>query len=231
MKVVVDIHSHFIPGIDDGVQSKDESLHLITQLNHLGYKKLITTPHIYQGVYNNTPEIILAGLEKMRDAVRSAGLHIQLEAASEYFFDVKFIENVKSSNLLTFGDKYVLFELASMAKPPQLEEIVFELNTLGYKPVLAHPERYIYFHKPDLEDYHKLHDMGLQFQLNALSLTAFYSVPIRKYARLLIQNELVDWIGSDMHNQRYLDEFKIAIEDNYYMDLINSGKILNNQLL
>ncbi len=227
----MDIHSHFIPGIDDGVQSKDESLHLITQMSHLGYKKLITTPHIFFGVYNNTPEIILSGLEKMRDAVRSAGLNIQLEAASEYFFDEKFIESVKKSNLLTFGDKYVLFELASMTKPPQLEEMVFELNTLGYKPVLAHPERYVYFHTPDLEEYHKLHDMGLLFQLNVLSLAAFYSVPIRKYARQLIKSGLVDLVGSDMHNQRYLNEFKFALEDNYYIDLINSGKILNNQLL
>lgn len=228
---MVDIHSHFIPGIDDGVQSVDESVNIITKLNHLGYKKLITTPHIFYGVYNNTPEIILTGLEKMRTAVRNAGLNIQLESAAEYFFDEKFIENVKAENLLTFGDKYVLFELPTMAKPPQLEEIVFELNTLGYKPVLAHPERYTYFHNPKLSEYEKLHDMDLLFQLNALSFAGFYPSPIGKYARLLARNEFVDWVGSDIHNERYFNEFKYAIEDDNYLRLINSGKILNNQLL
>ena len=108
----VDLHSHLLPGIDDGVQTLEESIDLISNFSKLGYEKLITTPHIMSDFYANTPEIINAKLKEVRQAVSQAGLSIQIEAAAEYYFDENFIDLVESKKgLLTFGDNYVLFEI------------------------------------------------------------------------------------------------------------------------
>lgn len=229
--VFVDIHSHFIPGIDDGVKTEDESLELLSGLFHLGYKKVVTTPHIYQGVFNNSYETILPGLERMREVLKQNSIGIELEAAAEYFFDDYFLKCIQEENLLTFGDNYVLFELSSNVRPRQLEDAVFELKLKGYKPVLAHPERYNYFHEPKLDSLEKLKGMELLFQMNALALNGFYNNTIMRVARQLIKNEWIDWVGSDMHNMRYLESFRDALEDEYYEKLCATGNLLNNTLI
>lgn len=229
--IIVDIHSHFIPGIDDGVATESESLDLITGLYHLGYKKLITTPHIFHGVYNNSYDSILPGLDRMRKLIQQSGMKIELEASAEYFFDEYFLRNIQNETLLPFGDNYVLFELPSSSKPPQVEDAVFELTLKGYKPVLAHPERYPFYNEPGFSSLEKLKSMGVLFQVNALSLSGFYSPKVQRFAKQLIKQNWIDWVGSDMHNHRYFDNFKIAIQTEAYHQLCTSGNLLNNTLI
>src|SRR5690349_18476422 len=107
-----DMHSHLIPGIDDGSQSMEESLELIRKFKSLGYRKLITTPHIMSDSFRNNPDIILEGLEKLRVAVKEAGIEIELAAAAEYYYDEGFSKLIKEKNLLTLNGNHVLFEVS-----------------------------------------------------------------------------------------------------------------------
>lgn len=226
----VDIHSHLVPGIDDGSQSYEESIDLIRGLADLGIEKIITTPHILTGSYNNTPESIRAGLEKLKPEMRRAGLNVEIDCAAEYYFDDYFINALVADNLITFAGKHVLFELPVMMKPTQLEEAIFEMNTRGYTPVLAHPERYVYLHGPKMELYTKLKEMDVLFQVNMLSFIGYYSKPIQKAARDLTKAGMIDLLGSDMHNKRHLEAMPGALQDEYLLRVLNQPNLLNHKL-
>ena len=165
-----DLHSHLLPGIDDGVQSIEESLEVIRGFINLGFKKLVTTPHIMHDFYKNDADIILGKLEEVRKALAEASLEIEIEAAAEYYLDEYFLALINSeTKLLSFGDNYVLFELSFMTKPLTIKEAVFSMQTKGYKPVLAHAERYLYYHD-SIKSLQELASNGVLLQLNLLSL-------------------------------------------------------------
>ena len=225
----VDMHSHLLPGIDDGVQTMEQSIVLIRQFSELGCQKLITTPHIMSDFYPNTPEIIYRKLNEVKQAVLEAKIPIQIEAAAEYYFDEYFIDLVEEKiDLLTFGDNYVLFEIGFMNEPLKLKSMIFDLLTLGYKPVLAHPERYFYYHQK-LENFQELIDRGVLLQLNINSITGYYSKKVKKVAEKLIDNRMIHFIGSDCHNERHFDAMKEAVGQKMYKK-ITSLEILNDTL-
>lgn len=222
-----DMHSHLIPGIDDGSKTMEESLALIQEMAELGLKKLITTPHIMSEYYRNTPEIIQMGLEDLRKAVQQAGISIEIEAAAEYYLDEIFLEKVKSGEpLLTFGENYILVETGFINKPQMLLESFFQLEMAGYKPVFAHPERYQYL-LADKNLQQEILDRGILLQVNMLSLTGFYSRPVKDFAEYLIDTGNVRFLGSDCHNARYLEMLKSLSATKYYpkikeMDWLNT---------
>lgn len=225
-----DVHSHFIPGIDDGAQTMEDSVALIREFYNLGYKKVITTPHILADAYRNTPEIIAGGLEKVRVALKTEGIPIQIEAAAEYYIDFDFSRKLEQEKLLTFGDNYLLFEVSYVNAPDNLEQVIFKLQTNGYKPVLAHPERYLFW-SHNFEKYVQLKEKGLLFQLNINSLTGCYSAETKKIALQLIEKDMIDFVGSDCHHAGHINLIKTqAIYENGLHKLIESGKLLNNTL-
>jgi len=222
----VDMHSHLIPGIDDGSKNLEESLSLIRRLKELGLRKLVTTPHVMSEYYRNTPEIIQLGLQDLREAIAKEGLDISIEAAAEYYIDEIFLEKVeKGEKLLTIAKNLVLVETGFINKPQMLFETLFNLELQGYKPVLAHPERYQYLiHDKNLQN--DLLDRNVYFQVNLLSLTGFYSKTVKEFAELLIDEGKVKFFGTDCHNHRYLDMLDSLPKSRYYhklksMDLLN----------
>ncbi len=201
----VDMHSHLIPGIDDGAKTMEESLILLARLQSYGLRKVITTPHIMSEYYRNTPEIIQMGLEDLRKSASNQGLTIQIDAAAEYYMDEIFLEKVKSGEkLLTFGDSNILVETGFINKPQMLLDIIFHLEMAGYRPILAHPERYQYL-IADKNLQQELIDRQLAFQINLLSLTGFYSKQVKDFAENLLDKGAVAFLGTDCHNERYLD--------------------------
>src|SRR5690606_18186926 len=224
----VDMHSHLIPGIDDGSKSLEESLALIGRMEGYGLRKLIITPHVMTEFFKNTPEIIQSGLEQLRSSIKAANINIELEAAAEYYLDEVFIEKISGGQkLLTFGDNYVLVETGFMSKPSMLLESFFQLEMAGYQPVLAHPERYLYLHH-DPELLEAMVDRDMKFQLNLLSITGYYSKPVKKFAEKLIDEGLVKLVGTDCHNERYLDYMERLTEEKYFhklqsLDLLNKS--------
>ena len=225
-----DVHSHFIPGIDDGAETMEDSMALIKSFYDLGYKKVITTPHILTDGYPNTPEIILDGLEKVRVALKHENIPIQMEAAAEYYIDFDFGRKIEEEKLLTFGKNYLLFEISYLNPPDNLEQIIFKLLTSGYKPVLAHPERYNFWHHT-FEKYEQLKEKGLLFQLNINSLTGYYSRATKKTAERMVEKNMVDFLGSDCHHSEHVNLIKRdAVYEKALYKLIESGKLLNNTL-
>lgn len=198
----VDMHSHLIPGIDDGAQTIEDSLVLIKRLQALGFTEIITTPHTYSDYYPNTSAGILAGLETVRAALKENNIDIPIKAASEYYLDDHFESLLNNHDILTLDEKHVLVEMSFFAAPPKLFQYLFKIQTKGYKPVLAHPERYS-FYEGDLKKYEALKEAGCLFQVNALSIAGYYGPLVQRDAQKLLKAGMIDLIGTDMHHERH----------------------------
>ena len=224
-----DVHSHFIPGIDDGAKTMEDTLELLRSMQDLGYKKVITTPHVMSDYYRNTPEIILGGLDKVREAAQSEGLYIQIEAAAEYYLDYDLEEKIKKKSLLTFGDNYVLFEMPFVGEPQNLSRCVFEMQMAGYKPVMAHIERYTFWHR-EYDKIEALKDKGVILQLNINSLSGHYSLPTKKIAEKLIDNDMIELVGTDCHNVNHIQLLQHTLTVPYLHKILGKKDLLNRSL-
>jgi protein-tyrosine phosphatase len=225
-----DIHSHFIPGIDDGAKTMEDTIQMIGEMHELGYKKVITTPHIMGDFYRNTPEIILAGLEKVRAALKEANIPVAIEAAAEYYLDYDLERKLDEGKLMTFGNNNLLFEVSYLNAPENLFHFIFRLQTMGYQPVLAHPERYNFWHST-FAKYEDLVEKGVKLQLNLNSLSGYYSVATKKIAEQLIDKDMISYIGSDCHHMGHINLIKNVIYENHLQKLMDSGKLLNHTLV
>lgn len=207
----VDIHSHILFGIDDGAKTSDDTKDLITSMKSLGFTKAITTPHTTPLVWENTREGILNRYDEVKKTLPDEAKSIQLEVASEYLMDETFLRQVREEPLLTLKDKYVLVEMSYMTPPIHLYDILFELRTQGYEIVLAHPERYNFYHA-DMSQYKKLKKAGCHFQLNLLSVTGYYGEYVLKAADALLKENMFDFVGSDIHHKRHIAGFDSKVK-------------------
>lgn len=216
-RITTDIHSHLLPGIDDGVESFEEALAVVEGFMLLGYTKLITTPHIMQDYYRNEPDEIRELAALLQSKIYDRGWDLTIEAAAEYYLDEGLMEKVENDEaLLTFGNRYLLFETSFINKPIYLEEFLFKTMSRGYTPVMAHPERYAFIHnEPDLLQ--TLMDRGMLSQINANSLAGYYSKEVRKMARRIIDARLVNFVGSDCHSIKHLEVLREVISDPYFL--------------
>jgi len=231
-QIKVDMHCHLLPGIDDGVENFDESIDMLKRFAALGYKKVIITPHIMGDFYKNTPEGINTKLQELKKLLIVNNIELELEAAAEYYLDEWFIASLKrSEQLMTFGkiNKYLLFETSYINESSQLFEAIFEMKASGYTPVLAHPERYTYLYS-SFNRFIDLKEKGTLFQLNINSLSGYYSQAAQKFAEKLIDNNMVDFIGSDCHGIRHMLALDKSIKTRLYSKLLKLD-LLNNSLL
>ncbi|MFN3446020.1 MAG: tyrosine-protein phosphatase [Bacteroidia bacterium] len=226
--ITTEVHSHLIPNIDDGVQSLEESITVFKNFADRGYKKVITTPHIMGDFYKNGPENILPALEIIRAELRSQGIELEIQAAAEYMIDDAFEKKIASGSLLTFGQNHVLVELPFTEEPANFKSALFELRIAGYKPVLAHPERYA-FMAMRKDKYTELFEQGVLFQINLFSLIGYYSPQVKKTAEYLIENKMVHLVGSDCHGHRHLPVLDDALKS-YNYQRICQLPLINNTL-
>jgi tyrosine-protein phosphatase YwqE len=227
--VITDMHSHLLFGIDDGAVSLENSLELIEHLMSMGYKKFYTTPHIYRDLYFNSPETILPKLEIVRNAIKEKGWDIELDAAAEYFLDEHFEDLIAKKELLTIGKKYVLFELNFDEEPINLKRALFNLQIDGFKPILAHPERYSYYHR-QFEKFVDLADRDVFLQLNINSLSGHYGPEVKKTSERMIDAGIVSFIGTDCHHLGHVNLSEMVRTNAHLKKLIESGKLLNHTL-
>jgi tyrosine-protein phosphatase YwqE len=230
----VDMHSHLLPGLDDGAETVEHSLGLLRALRELGYRKLIMTPHIMGDFYKNTPEGVRAALQLLREAAVTAGLgDVELDCAAEYYLD-EFLGRklADGTEMLTFGGdkRYLLFETSYMNEPLNLFEIIFEMKSQGYRPVLAHPERYTYLYGrfSDIEKMRRDYDVLLQVNLN--SLAGYYSPAAKKVAEQLIDAGMVDFVGTDAHHLRHTDTLLRRTLPQPHLEKVLKLPLLNNTL-
>lgn len=210
----IDIHSHILFGIDDGAKTFEDSLFLVKSLMSMGVSEIITTPHIIKHVWENTSEGILNRHNEVVRRLANENIHIPFRAAAEYLMDDEFVNLFKSQPLLTLKDNYVLVEMSYINAPIQLYDILFDLQVAGYKPVLAHPERYNFFHH-NFNEYKKLKKAGCLFQLNLLSVMGYYGELVAKTAQSLLSSGLIDFASSDAHHAKHIESFegKVILKD------------------
>jgi tyrosine-protein phosphatase YwqE len=223
-----DLHSHLIPGIDDGSPNLDTSIRLIRGLMGLGYKKIITTPHVNADIFPNTPAIIRAGQNVVTEELRRQGIDIGFLAAAEYLMDERFTRLLATGEpLLTLKDNLVLVELSFAVPAINLLEILFDMQLKGYQPVLAHPERYLYF-GANRKWYEQLRNAGCFFQLNLLSFAGHYGPGSRQLAEYLVKKQYVDFLGTDLHREEHLRELRSSVKIHRTVkDLLETGLIKN----
>ena len=215
-----DMHSHLLPGIDDGAPNMETSLALIRSLVDLGYKRLYTTPHVMSELYPNTHDQILKKRDEVLQAIDREGIVLdKFDAAAEYFIDESFVKLLKNEPLLTLPGNRVLVEMSFFQPSPVLHQVLFDLQMKGYKPVLAHPERYRYY--SSLEDFENLKQLGCEFQTNILSLIGYYNKAIQAAARTLLQHKLIDFLGTDLHHARHLENLRQALCHKSVIEAVN----------
>ncbi|AOZ98522.1 tyrosine-protein phosphatase [Flavobacterium commune] len=207
----IDIHSHLLPGIDDGAKTFEDSLRLTQALKSFGISQFITTPHIIQHVWENTHEQIIANKNSTVEKLHKNNITIPFQAAAEYLMDDQFVRLFQSNDLLTLKDNHVLVEMSYINAPIQLYSILFDLRVAGYTPVLAHPERYLFYHK-NFNEYEKLKKAGCLFQLNLLAVVGYYGENITKIAESLLQKGMYDFVGSDVHHDNHIAAFEQKIK-------------------
>ena len=225
-----DMHSHLLPGIDDGSPDLDTSVELINGLTALGFKKLITTPHIMQDMYPNKRPDILERCEMLKKHLESESIHVQIEAAAEYFLD----DNLKKllankEQLLTFGDNLVLVEFSMASEPIDFKELLFEMQMQNYQPVIAHPERYVY-HERNKEFFEELKSAGYLFQLNIMALAGAYGKSVNELAKYFIKHQYYELAGTDLHNPHQLAHLHNHSIIHGLNELLDSGKLMNPDL-
>jgi protein-tyrosine phosphatase len=226
---IIDIHSHLLPGLDDGVQSFEEAEEIITRFQKLGYRKLITTPHVMSDFFRNTTEGILSKLGELNQWLISKNIDVEVQAAAEYYLDEELFRKIETDvPLLTFGKNYLLFETNFMTEPLNLKEFIFLATTKGYKPVLAHPERYLYL-QSNFSKAEDLLNRGILFQLNISSISGYYSKAAQSIAHKLIDNGWIHLIGSDCHNLQHIQLLEETRRSKYFQKAI-SLPLLNNTL-
>ncbi|WP_341221439.1 tyrosine-protein phosphatase [Polaribacter atrinae] len=207
-KGFIDIHSHLLPGIDDGAKNLDTSIALITKMRSYGIKNIITTPHVLGDLYQNSSDTIKNKLKEVQEELQRRNItDVSIHAAAEYMMDEQFSELLEKNDILTLKDNYVLVEMSYFSAPINLYEILFEIQVKGYKPVLAHPERYNFFHN-DFNHYYKLKKAGCLFQLNLLSLTEQYGKGVQKMSEKILKENLYDFAGTDVHHKNHLELLK-----------------------
>ncbi len=226
------MHSHILPGIDDGSPAPDVSISLIRGLAALGYKKLIATPHVMWDMYRNTPEIIQGAHKQLEAELKKAGVDIKISAAAEYYLDEYFVQLLDTDTpLLTLKDKMVLIEFSFISSPFDVKDILFKLQIKGYQPILAHPERYLYLNN-NKAFYDELLDAGCRFQVNLLSLTNYYGKGATDLAHYLIKKNHVSLLGTDLHHDRHLNALQNGGSAlmGTVQKLLDSGNLLNSSL-
>lgn len=190
----VDWHCHILPGVDDGVQTMDEALHILAAYERLGIREVWLTPHIMEDIPNPTARL----RERFAELLAAYKGNVVLNLAAENMLDKLFEERLEQGDLLPLGKdgRHLLVETSYFNPPMGLDDILRRIQAKGYYPLLAHPERYIYMEE---NDYARLKSMHIKFQLNLFSLMDLYGKEVRKRAKELQSKGMYDYIGTDLH--------------------------------
>lgn len=226
----IDMHSHIIPGIDDGAQDVNASIELIEGLQKLGINRAIATPHIIGDLYRNSDETIEPALEILQQELKVRNNDFKVTAAAEYQLDDYFIQLLRAKvPLRTIKDNIILTEFSWLSRPEKVDEICFEILTEGYKPILAHPERYPYYHQ-EFSMYENLINKGFVLQLNLLSLSGYYGSAVAKVAKQLLKEGLISYIGTDLHHPQHLQALSDAKNRKHFKEILQGLEFRNEEL-
>lgn len=220
LKGMTDVHSHLLPGVDDGSPNLATSLELLAWLENLGLKKVWLTPHVMEDFQNQN-----AQLEEVFQTLKQQYQGpIELALSSEYMLDAGFSPRLPDQ-ILPLGKQHLLVETSYIYCPVGFNDLLLDIYQAGFQPVIAHPERYMYMEEADYRD---LKEKGYAFQLNLMSLSGYYGHRPQKVSEDLLKKGWYDFVGSDLHHlRRYaplletmtlkreqIDNLRVLIENN-----------------
>ena len=227
-----DMHCHLLPGIDDGPESIEESLSIIQAMVAVGYQGAICTSHIFPEVYDNKADDMLRGVDSLQSVLDENNINFTLHASAEYMVDRQFIELAKAKKLLAFGKKdYVVIETGFTQENPYFDEAIYEMQYAGYCPILAHPERYLYLSQSkSIEQFEKIIDKGIELQINLFSLIGLYGRLSKEVAKILLKNNFIQWIGTDIHRSQHISLLEKANDLKTLSNSMRDNPIQNKYL-
>ncbi|MCA5004137.1 protein tyrosine phosphatase [Sphingobacterium sp. WQ 366] len=226
----VDMHNHILPGIDDGSQSVGDSIDLIKGLSGLGFQKFICTPHIMDGVHPNNKSSINRAFTELTKALTESESKVKIFSAAEHMIDEGMVSLIAKDNLCVMPGGYVLIEMSYLAESKALFQTILDIQNLGYKPILAHPERYNYYHY-NFNMYRQIKDAGCLLQLNLLSVSRYYGTEVKVAALTMLKSGMYDFVGTDCHHQKHLAALQDVVAKYPMRDLLRTCNILNPTLL
>lgn len=199
-----DIHCHILPGVDDGSRDVETSAELVERMQGWGIERILASPHVTQDTFENTRETLTPALESLRAELARRGNNIEVLHSAEYRIDELLMRHIEAGDLMPYPNDYLLIENSFMQEPWNLDQLIFDLQVRGFRPILAHPERYSYYYTHK-NRYEEIRNLGAGLQINLLSLAGAYGKAERAVAEYLIKNELVDFIGTDLHRRSHAD--------------------------
>ena len=223
----LDMHSHILPGIDDGASDVAQALSYVKALENLGFEKLICTPHIYKDLYPNTKDSIRNAQRLLQDSLDKENVKLKLSSAAEYMLNQDFD---KDGDLCTIENEYLLVEMSYLSESPNINEIIFDIQITGIQPILAHPERYTFYFR-DKSRLKQLKEKGCHFQLNLLSILGYYGKEVRLLAEALLKENLYDFAGTDLHHEKHLMTLTEAVQSGRLFSLLGNYQFKNKQLI
>lgn len=203
-----DVHCHIVPGVDDGSPDPTVSAELIERMKSWGIRTIIATPHVTQDTFENTPETLDPAFDKLCDEIRRRDIEISISMSAEYRIDDFFRHQLEAGNVTTMPNNLILVENSYLQEPWNLDQFLYDLKLKGLRPILAHPERYLYYGRTNPGRYEQIHRSGTFLQINLLSLAGYYGKEEKKTAERLIEEELVDFVGTDLHHHRHADKIE-----------------------
>lgn len=204
----IDIHNHILPGIDDGAKTVEESIALIKAFSEFGVKHFIATPHIMHNYYPNDAESINNALHELKNGLVKNNINdASIVAAAEHMIDSNFEDILKDNKVMPLAKNYLLVEMSYLQPSINFHVAIQKIASERFFPILAHPERYVYL-KNNSSKYQKYKEQGLLFQLNLLSLGDYYGKEVQRKAMKLIENGLIEFLASDVHNLAQIQSLK-----------------------
>lgn len=203
-RIAIEMHNHILPGIDDGCKEVAESIEILRVLEKIGYRKVIFTPHVFSDLFPNTPDTINAAYTVLKDALalETEPLNLKLAVSAEYMVDGELLERLVKRPPTLLNNSYILIEFSLFQPPQNYKDIIFELSLSGYKPIIAHPERYGYTAN-NLDFFSDLIERGCILQLNINSVLGGYGKSAFKVAKELLKLEQYELLGGDIHQLRH----------------------------
>ncbi|MBD5186024.1 MAG: hypothetical protein HDS92_05385 [Bacteroidales bacterium] len=222
-----DVHCHIVPGVDDGSPDLETSLELLERMRSWGLRHVITTPHMTQDTFENTTATLDPAFAVLKEGAAKAGIDVKLERTAEHRIDEFFTEQLEKGDIVPYPNNYLLVENSFVQEPYGLDRLLFDLKLKGYKPILAHPERFRYY-QLDPSRYDMLRQAGNLFQLNILSLAGYYGKETKQMAEKLVEKGYIDFLGTDLHHHEHADAIEDYLASKDYRKLCDRGIELMN---
>lgn len=207
--LTADVHSHILPGVDDGSPDLDHSLAILGRLKELGIRRFTFTPHVSRSMFPNEAADLRERFARFKAQLPPELSGLDFRLGSEYMID-EFFSGI--SDRLCYSDGHILIEMSYYERSREIKDTVFNLQMEDLKPILAHPERYVFYQKvfdkkKGVEELKTLRDMGCELQLNIMSLTGAYGERSLGIVHWLLDNDMYSYIGTDVHSPGQIDHF------------------------